>query len=356
MKQRKQITRRIRHTVLVLGLLFSPVFGPALAQEPPGLPEVPGIPELPDLPNPGQIGENICNAAGNVCDWITYALSLAEQLQGLMDEFHGEIADMGEDLYGEATGWLKDSLASVSMGVNTGQIEAVFADIEQAIKGGPSALREATRAAVRTLTMQRYAGENAPKDSSNGRFSEMAKTLPNVAAAEIVTAVEQEEAAALKAEAASVAEISWKLGAVAQQNTAATDTATTILAPGGDADTLEDDVNTAVSTRAAVQALTEGVADMMRHNATFESNLAESIKILAQQQVMTNWELQLVVQSLVDERENKIAEERARLETEINGLYEESEQLTGQFADVMSAGAHLLTPDTGSLNPGALGW
>ena len=41
---------------------------------------------------------------------------------------------------------------------------------------------------------------------------------------------------------------------------------------------------------------------------------------------------------------------------EINGLYEESEQLTGQFADVMTAGAHLLTPDTGGLNPGALGW
>lgn len=72
--------------------------------------------------------------------------------------------------------------------------------------------------------------------------------------------------------------------------------------------------------------------------------------------VMTNWELQLVVQSLLDERENKIAEERAQMEMEINGLYEESEQLTGQFTDVVTAGAHLLTPDTSSLNPGALGW
>lgn len=263
---------------------------------------------------------------------------------------------MGEDLYGEATGWLKDSLASVSMGVEAEQVEAAFADIEQAIKEGPSALREATRASVRTLTRQRYANQNAPANSPDGRFIEMTRTLPNVAAAEVVSAVEQEETAALKAEAASVTETSWKLGAVAQQNTAATDTAMTILAPGGDADTLEDDVNTAVSTRAAVQALTEGVADMMRHNATFESNLAESIKLLAQQQVMTNWELQLTVQALLDERENKIAEERAQMEMEINGLYEESEQLTGQFADVVTAGAHLLTPDTSSLNPGALGW
>lgn len=143
---------------------------------------------------------------------------------------------------------------------------------------------------------------------------------------------------------------------MAQQNTAATDTATSILAPGGDADTLEDDVNTAVSTRAAVQALTEGVADLMRHNATFESNLAESIKLLAQQQVMTNWELQLAAQALLDEREKKIAEERAKLELEVNGLYEESEQLAGEFADVVTAGAHLLSPDTAGLNPGALGW
>ncbi len=204
--------------------------------------------------------------------------------------------------------------------------------------------------------MQRYAGQNAPAGSPDGRFVEMSRTLPNVAAAEVVSAVEQEETAALKAEAASVTETSWKLGAVAQQNTAATDTATTILAPGGDADTLEDDVNTAVSTRAAVQALTEGVADLMRHNATFESNLAESVKVLAQQQVMTNWELQLTVQALLDERENKIAEERAQMQMEINGLYEESEQLTGQFTDVVTAGAHLLTPDTSGLNPGALGW
>jgi hypothetical protein len=95
---------------------------------------------------------------------------------------------------------------------------------------------------------------------------------------------------------------------------------------------------------------------MMRHNATFESNLAESIKLLAQQQVMTNWELQLTVQALLDERENKIAEERAQMQMEINGLYEESDQLTGQFTDVVTAGAHLLTPDTSSLDPGALGW
>lgn len=213
-----------------------------------------------------------------------------------------------------------------------------------------------TRASVRKLTQQRYAAQNDPKNSPDGRFDEMTKTLPNVAAAEIVTAAEQEETAALKAEAAAVTETSWKLGAVAQQNTAATDTATSILAPGGDADTLEDDVNTAVSTRAAVQALTEGVADLMRHNATFESNLAESIKLLAQQQVMTNWELQLAAQALLDEREKKIAEERAKLELEVNGLYEESEQLAGEFADVVTAGAHLLSPDTAGLNPGALGW
>jgi hypothetical protein len=335
---------------MVLGLSVPLLSAPVRAQ---GLPEVPALPALPD---PGQIGEDVCNAAGDVCDWIGFALSLAEQLQGLMDEFHSEITGMGEDLYGEATGWLKDSLTSVSLGVDTEQVEAAFADIEQAIKEGPSALREATRAAVRTLTRQRYAGQNAPANSPDGRFDEMTRTLPNVAAAEVVSAVEQEETAALKAEAASVTETSWKLGAVAQQNTAATDTARSILAPGGDADTLEDDVNTAVSTRAAVQALTEGVADMMRHNATFESNLAESIKVLAQQQVMTNWELQLMVQALLDERENKIAEERARMEMEINGLYEESEQLTGQFASVMTAGAHLLTPDTSSLDPGALGW
>ncbi len=345
-----KLNHRLRRVLIAVTLSLSLLPNPVQAQELPGPPTVPG------LPDPGQIGGDVCNAVGDVCDWVGFALSLAEQLQGLMDQFHSEIAGMGEDFYGEATGWLKDSLASLSMGVDKVQVDAAFANIEQAIKAGPSALRAATRASVRKLTQQRYATQHAPANSPDGRFDEMTRTLPNVAAAEIVTAAEQEETAALKAEAAAVTETSWKLGAVAQQNTAATDTATSILAPGGDADTLEDDVSTAVSTRAAVQALTEGVADLMRHNATFESNLAESVKLLAQQQVMTNWELQLAAQALLDEREKKIAEERAKLEMEVNGLYEESEQLAGEFADVVTAGAHLLSPDTAGLNPGALGW
>jgi hypothetical protein len=187
-----RFSKRIRSTLMVLSLLVSLMPTPVRAQ---GLP---ALPELPALPNPGQIGEDLCNAAGDVCDWIGFALSLAEQLQGLMDEFHGEIAGMGEDLYGEATGWLKDSLTSISMGVDTQQVEAAFADIEQAIKEGPSALREATRAAVRTLTVQRYAGQNAPANSPDGRFDEMTRTLPNVAAAEVVSAVDKKRSRRLK--------------------------------------------------------------------------------------------------------------------------------------------------------------
>ena len=155
--------------------------------------------------------------AGGLCDWIDYALSLAEQLQGMMDTFHQEIIGMGEDLFGDATAWLEDSLSSLSMGVDPEVLENAFGDIEQAIQEGPSALREATRGAVRTLTSQRYADQNAPADSPDGRFYEMTRTLPNVAAAELTTALEQEETAVIKAESASVNETSWKLGAVAQQ-------------------------------------------------------------------------------------------------------------------------------------------
>ena len=183
MPPHNRFSKRIRSTLAVLSLLASLLPTPGRAQ---GLPELPALPTIPALPNPGQIGEDLCNAAGDVCDWIGYALSLAEQLQGLMDTFHQEIAGMGEDLYGEATGWLQDSLASVSLGVDTAQVEAAFADIEQAIKAGPSALREATRASVRTLTRQRYANQNVPANSPDGRFIEMTRTLPNVAAAEVV--------------------------------------------------------------------------------------------------------------------------------------------------------------------------
>lgn len=347
MQLHKCFSRRIRSTLMVLSLLGSLLPTTVHAQ---------GLPDLPDLPNPGQIGEDICNAAGNVCDWITYALSLAEQLQGLMDEFHGEIAGMGDDLYGEATGWLKDSLSTVSMGVDLGVVQNAFTNIEQSLKEGPSALRTALRENIRTLTANRLQSENAPIDSPDGRYNEVVRTIPSVAAAEVVSALEQEEAALIKAESAGINETSFKLGAVVQQNTAAQDTATTILAPGGDADSLEDDVNTAVSTRAAVQALTEGLADTMRHDATFQSNLSETVKALSQQQVMTNWQMQLTVQALLDDREAEIASAQAEVEAEINTIYEESERVTGQFERVVTSGAGLLTPDTGTLDPAALGW
>ena len=236
-------SKRIRSTLAVLSLLASLLPTPVRAQ---GLPELPALPTIPALPNPGQIGEDLCNAAGDVCDWIGYALSLAEQLQGLMDTFHQEIAGMGEDLYGEATDWLKDSLSTVSMGVDLGTVQNAFNSIEQSLKEGPSALRTALRENIRTLTASRLTSEDAPEDSPDGRYNEVVRTLPAAAAAEVVSALEQEETALLKAESAGVNETSFKLGAVVQQNTAAQDTATAILAPGGDADTLEDDVNTAV--------------------------------------------------------------------------------------------------------------
>ena len=355
MKQ-PDVIRRIRTSFMVLILLWSLTASPVIAQGLPELPGLPALPALPDLPDPGQIGEDICNSAGGVCDWIRYALSLAEQLQGLMDEFHGEIAGMGDDLYVEATDWLNDSLSTLSMGVDVGVVENAFTNIEQSLKEGPSALRTALRTNIRTLTKSRLEAENAPKDSPDGRYNETVRTIPSVAAAEVVTALEQEEAALVKAESAGVNETSFKLGAVVQQNTAAADTATTILRPGGDADSLEDDVNTAVSTRAAVQALTEGLADTMRHDATFQSNLAETVKALSQQQVMTNWQLQLTVQSLIDERETEISSAQAEVEAEINNIYEESERVTGQFQGVITSGAGLLTPETATLNPAALGW
>ena len=44
------------------------------------------------------------------------------------------------------------------------------------------------------------------------------------------------------------------------------------------------------------------------------------------------------------------------MSAEIDTIYEESERVTGQFQDVVTSGAGLLTPDTGTLNAAALGW
>lgn len=337
--------KRLRNLLFII-LLALP-FGSAQGQ-------IPGPPGIPT--DPGGACEAV--GGGGLCDWVDFAMSLSDQLTDLFETFNQEITAMGEDLFGDATAWLKDTLSDLTQGIPGPEgFEQAFGNLEEAIKNGPSQFREEVQRGIRNLTEQQLTTlYQAPNDSSDGHYNQFVKTFPVAAAAEVVTARQKERSSLLKAESAAAAETSFKTGAVVQQNTAAQDTAQTILGQGGDADTLENDVNTSVSTRAAVQALTEGLADTMRHDASFQANLSSVIKALNQQQVMTNWQLQLLVKSLTEQSEQDLAAAQAQLQGQVTEVFQQAEAISTQFETTIMQGTEILEPDVTPLNPGALGW
>ena len=314
---------------------------------------LPGIPDIPTDPG------GACDAlgGGGICDWVDFAMSLSDQLNTMFEQFNQEITDMGENLFGEATGWLQDTLAGLTQTIDTGGLEQAMGDIEQAIEQGPSEFRRRIQGAIRDLTQAQLTELwQAPEDSPDGRYNQAVQTFPALAGAEVVTARQKERSSVLRAESAAAAETSFKTGAVVQQNTAAQDTAQSILGPGGDAETLENDVNTSVSTRAAVQALTEGIADTMRHDASFQANLASVVKSLNQQQVMTNWQMQLLVSSLTDQYEAEMAAAQTQLQGQITEVYREADAIGRSFTNSLMMGVEMLEADVTGLNTGDLGW
>ncbi len=297
--------------------------------------------------------------APDLCAWITYASDLAASVRDLIGNFHQEFVQFGEELF---SNWLKDALSTVSIGVDAQALEAAFAGFEEIVRRGPSAVRDEIRRVVNNLTLLRLTNQNAPQYSPDWWYEQAISANPNLLAAELASSTQEGQAAAAKIEAAAVHDLNVKLGATLAESTATQDAMAKVLNPsiggvgGGDAAQLEDAVRTATSTRAAIQVLTEGIADLMRHEAVFSGNLQETLKVLAQQQVMTTWELQLAVQTLVEQREEEIAVARAELQARINQEYEAGEQLGSALEGLVGSTLPLLRPDVSHLNMEALGW
>ena len=127
-------------------------------------------------------------------------------------------------------------------------------------------------------------------------------------------------------------------------------------ASGGTAARLEDRARTAVSSRAALVVLTEGLADLMRQEAVFSGAIVEHLRVLSQQQVMTTWQLQLAVNSLSDQLAAEVARDQAALQRYVSRAFDEGRQLAHTFAHVSSEAGRVLEPDLGALAWESVGW
>jgi hypothetical protein len=79
------------------------------------------------------------------------------------------------------------------------------------------------------------------------------------------------------------------------------------------ADVLQQSVQDAQSSRALLQYLGEGVADLMRQQATLVTVVVQNLQALNQQSAMTNREMQLVVTALAQQLLNQEREKQAKV-------------------------------------------
>ena len=305
-------------------------------------------------------------------EWICKAGDLANQVDDLITNFHEEFVDFGRELF---DGWIEDALASIAENTGLDELNGYFDQLDTALTEGPRAFREAVSKVIGDLRLSNRLKRQNPqilierlKDPNRelrnyGDLYDIAvQTNPNAVAADGMLNSRQDQLLETRAEAAAVHDLNTKLAEQVADATKMQDAAAQVLAPsvgglrGGDAAQLEDAARTAVSSRAAIQILTEGMANLMRQQATFSGDISENLRVLTQQQVMTTWELQLAINTLTEQMNADVAKEKAELEAQLAREYDTGTELAESLRNTAAGTAVVLSPNLEALEFSALGW
>ena len=224
--------------------------------------------------------------------------------------------------------------------LDLGELEGFVDDITTALREGPEELNKVLQEKLDEIRNEAFADSpNNYKPQSPDWWSEYARRAnPNLTAAEAVTTDQkltllersiQTEAAYEKA--AELAETAATFNAVTQKVNEVL--GTPMLGPidglgDGEAQQLRDDATTAVSTRAGVRYLTEGIATLMEQQATYNGDISSKLTIQIQQQALTNHQLNVLARTLAEERLSEMAQARAELQAEIESDYDRGEQVS----------------------------
>jgi hypothetical protein len=339
--------RLLLHMLVILTLVLS---GSTRAQS-----------ELLDL------AEQACRSLGRIqgLEWICYAAQLPTNVLSLVQELHTDLAAFSEELLNS---WLQDALATIGQRVGSERLTRAFAEVRDAISQGPVQLRAAIGEIARQLRLENASSPRAPEHSPDWWGEQATRVNPNLAAANEVGAERKTQVAITRAETAAVHEANLALAQEAQDAAATQDAVLEVLRPPppgltcdvgmacGTAARLEDRARKAVSSRAALVVLTEGIADLMRQDAVFSGAIIEHLRVLSQQQVMTTWQLHLAVNTLTEQLAAEVAKDQAALQRRVSRAYETGRRLGTTFAQLAEHTGDILEPDLSALSWESVGW
>lgn len=316
-------------------------------------------------------GCTVGSKLGDDWSWVCRAGKLIANLSSDFEAIYKDFAKFAEELFNDI---YDDAITTLAGQIDTSVIDAALTEIENALKKGPEELKDTIRKVSKDLRLSHLlelknakpadliAALKKPNElRTYKKVQQVAeKVNPNVLMTVMGLQQQQENVVKSQGEAEVAHLENQKLAKQVIEDTTVRDTMAEVLAPkvagvgGGTASSLEEAAKTAVSTRAAIQVLSEGIADLMRQEATLSGNINEHLKILAQQQVMTSWQLKLQTQILNEQLNQEIEQQKQELENAIAKSYEGSVSTAQQLTMV---GNRFKTINKSNLPTfSALGW
>jgi hypothetical protein len=268
--------------------------------------------------------------------WVCEARALVLNIQTVTEDIFNDFEVFAETNFER---YLQDGLEVIVSQLGFDEVQGFVDDITNAIREGPEEL---------AATLQEHLDEarNAAFTDSPNNYSPQSpdwwsayarRANPNLTAADAVTTDQglellersmQSEAANEKAK--ELAESVATFNAVTQKVNEVLGTPVLGQIDGlgdGEAQQLRDNATTAISTRAGIRYLTEGIAGLMEQEATYNQDISSKLTAQIQQQSLTNHQLNVLARTLTEERMTEMAQAKAELQAEIEGDYERGEAL-----------------------------
>ncbi len=232
--------------------------------------------------------------------WMDWVMQLRMQL----DQIGQVIANIREALVTSITGWWRDDLSKVTHALALTDLQAVLDTLTATMAQLPAELRTNLGMLVNSVLEQTVPQWNTR--STVDSFRVAVAVDPRLREIERRSLGRQVTTASLVALSETVQQSTDQVAATLARSSTAVETAQQAMI---NAQTLQSSVAGAQSSRALLQYLGEGLADLMRQQAAVGGILSQHLVALSQQDALTTRDLQLVVSLLAQEA---LAQEQAR--------------------------------------------
>ena len=253
-----------------------------------------------------QIFETACGAVSNVGGSVSKQLAFLCTARDIVNNGVGAITGLNQDLSSYANraagGLLDGAVTAFGETLGLDRVNAGMQNIRRIVGNTTGQARDALAQSLDGLYRQSvrnlFAVDKRRPLSDPRNLGALARMMnPEAAIAAVETESRQKATLELQGNAAITLNQARASAAKLAQNRSATDLNTLVNTPvTGLAASLESRVGTAVSSREAIQRMTEGVADVMSVIATSNSQVTAHIAALAEQNVYTLQELQSLVE------------------------------------------------------------